>query len=929
MRIFRTAYLLAFLLMTAGLGPARAQLFEWVKTIRGATDTTTVWPETSTTDATGNTYVAVAMNGQLNVSGTVLNSTASASALVKYSPTGSVLWAKLLSNIQVISLAADNSAGGVFVTAYISSSGAAWDGTPVPIGSATNFYAKCSAVGALQWSTAMPERSIYGYRRDVVADDAGNAYFSGTVGSTSVIGGVQITSAENFIIKVDGAGVLQWVKTLHSNSIYPLANLQLGPKPGGGCLVSGVMANSPLYLGAGTATQLLSGRQYTDGFLSSFDTNGTPQWTTKVGTAAAGAQAYAIIAAAAADANGNCYITGSSSGNLPIGSQVLNNGFFLAKYDVAGALQWARNAQAVSVPGGYSGMGKFLAVDNAGATVLLNTPVLPLTVGTLTLQAPDNLVHFTAAGLAQWNVSETGAQPNAGPQSSYLQATGLGHDVQGALYLQGMPEGLSPTILLGPHTLMGKGLLVARVTTSANTLRGQVYLDQNANGQRDSGEGVFPRQLSGALNQNGGTSYFSVGTDGVLQAYADAGPYSLSLATVPANYTLTQPTTSGAYTGTFAGTNQLADNQDFGLAPTANQTDLRLTLTPYSVARAGLTTRYRLTLDNVGTTIIPAGTATLTLDALAQYVSSTPAGTLAGRTISLSYGALAPFGSVSYDVLFSLPTNTALGAALSTMAAAPVTGDVAPADNTATLAQTVVGPYDPNSMEVNYQRLTPAQVAARQPIDYTIHFQNLGSAPAQNVILSDTLDFQKLNPATLMLVAQSHNCIWSLTSTGPNTGLLTVRFLDINLPEQNADVIRSMGFVRFRVQPRPTLAVGEVIPNHARIVFDYNAAIRTNTAITTVFVANAALASHTAPAWEAYPNPATDVLNVTADLPTAGPVRVELLDLLGRSLRQQTIGAPAGPFRQAVDLRGLAAGVYVLRLTPPTGPALSRQVVRE
>ena len=50
------------------------------------------------------------------------------------------------------------------------------------------------------------------------------------------------------------------------------------------------------------------------------------------------------------------------------------------------------------------------------------------------------------------------------------------------------------------------------------------------------------------------------------------------------------------------------------------------------------------------------------------------------------------------------------------------------------------------------------------------------------------------------------------------------------------------------------------------------------------------------------PEAAPRILNVTANLPTAGPVRVELFD---------------------------APGLYVLRLTPPTGPVLSRQVVRE
>ena len=275
--------------------------------------------------------------------------------------------------------------------------------------------------------------------------------------------------------------------------------------------------------------------------------------------------------------------------------------------------------------------------------------------------------------------------------------------------------------------------------------------------------------------------------------------------------------------------------------------------------------------------------------------------------------------------MFSLPTNTVLGTQLAATAAAPLAADVLPADNTSTATQAVTGSFDPNDITVNYARLTPAQVAAGQPLDYTIRFQNMGTDTAFTVVVKDTLNFHKLALSSLMLVAQSHNCIWSLTGQGE----LTVRFLNIDLPHRNQDVIRSQGFVRFRVQPKTTLAVGEVIPNHAGIVFDYNAPVITNVATTTIFLATAALSRPDAPAWSAYPNPATDALTVAAELATAGPVRVELLDVLGRPVRQQTLTAPAGPLRQTLDLRGLAAGVYVLRLTPPTGAPLGRQVVRE
>lgn len=915
-----------FFLLVAGLGSVRAQLFEWARGIRAVSDTSHAYSIASATDAGGNTYTVLPLTRDLNIGGNVFAAGLLATAIVKYDNTGTLLWAKRLDNLRATRLAPDNVAGGIFVTG-INYGSATWDGVPVPAGSAPRFYAKCTAGGQLQWSNPLPANYGNATSEGLVSDDAGNAYLSGTVGAPTTVGGTAVDTWQSFVLKTNGAGATQWVSILHTNAGSLLSYLVLGPKPGGGCLLSGIISGTTLYLGAGTGTPLLTLATAPKTFLLSLDATGGAQWSQPLATASNANSPAITVYALAADANGNAYFTGSSA-NARVGGTDLNAGFFLLKYDAAGTLLWTQHAQTQSV----NSMGQLVAVNNTGAAVVVYTAGAPLQVGTLVLRSPYNIVKFSNQGVAQWTVADAWQGPSPALPPPYLDLVGLGQDAASNLYLVGATSDWRrnniPAIQLGTHTVVGKAAIVARISAYANTLRGQVYFDQNANGQLDPGEGLFPRQLTGVLTQGGGTTYAAVATDGVLQAFAGPGAYALSLNGLPPNYTISQPA-SGSYAGTFTGTNQLVDNQDFGVAPVVSQTDLRLTLTPYGAARAGLTTRYRLTLENVGTTTIPAGTATLTLDALIQYISSTPAGTVAGRVVSLPYAALTPFGTVSYDILFSLPTNAALGTVLSSTAAAPVAGDVAPADNTAPLTQTVIGPYDPNSIEVNYSRLTPTQVAARQPLDYTIHFQNLGTAPAQNVILSDTLDFQKLNPATLLLVAQSHNCSWSLSSIGPNTGLLTVRFLGINLPEQNADVIRSMGFVRFRVQPRPTLAVGEVIPNRASIVFDYNAGIRTNTATTTVFLATATLARHDAPAWETYPNPATDHLTIGTDLPAAGPVCLELLDALGRLVRRQTLAAPAGPLRHTLDLSTLVHGLYVLRLTPPTGPPISRQVVHE
>ncbi len=66
----------------------------------------------------------------------------------------------------------------------------------------------------------------------------------------------------------------------------------------------------------------------------------------------------------------------------------------------------------------------------------------------------------------------------------------------------------------------------------------------------------------------------------------------------------------------------------------------------------------------------------------------------------------------------------------------------------------------------------------------------------------------------------------------------------------------------------------------------------------------------------AYPNPAADVLTVLWATPTAGDVRLDVVDLLGRTVAALADGeVPAGEHRASLQTGGLAAGVYVVRLT--------------
>jgi CubicO group peptidase (beta-lactamase class C family) len=83
------------------------------------------------------------------------------------------------------------------------------------------------------------------------------------------------------------------------------------------------------------------------------------------------------------------------------------------------------------------------------------------------------------------------------------------------------------------------------------------------------------------------------------------------------------------------------------------------------------------------------------------------------------------------------------------------------------------------------------------------------------------------------------------------------------------------------------------------------------------------------PGFSMWPNPATDRVNVAYQLPEAGVVTVELVDLQGRVVLRKAFGADAGNGRVVLDLpSGLAAGVYGVVWRNCGNQSLRRLVLR-
>ena len=88
------------------------------------------------------------------------------------------------------------------------------------------------------------------------------------------------------------------------------------------------------------------------------------------------------------------------------------------------------------------------------------------------------------------------------------------------------------------------------------------------------------------------------------------------------------------------------------------------------------------------------------------------------------------------------------------IASVPFAIDATPNDNTSIAVLCL--PYDPNEKQVSPKgEGTQGYIHNGQELTYTIHFQNVGNAPAHHVRVEDVID-ANLDLSTLEIISQSH-----------------------------------------------------------------------------------------------------------------------------------------------------------------------------
>jgi len=462
--------------------------------------------------------------------------------------------------------------------------------------------------------------------------------------------------------------------------------------------------------------------------------------------------------------------------------------------------------------------------------------------------------------------------------------------------------------------LPGQGVTVSTVcnyTPGINsTIKGTVRMDYDLNGCSNADSTM----MNVKLNNSDGTLYTSAftnnagqytfhtlaNTDTVTPAFQHPSWFNVS----PSIQVINIPV---------PGVMAIAD---FCISPNGNHPDVDISIIAVNRARPGFNAKYRVIYSNKGNAL-QSGTFILSFNnSKLGFVSATiPPASQAGSTLNWNYANLYPFQARSVEVtfhVFPLPVANAGEFLIFSGAIDPLNGDETPGDNHTRLVQAIVNSEDPNDKEVGEGSSVDISQAGEY-LHYTIHFQNVGSAEAIKVLVKDSLT-NNLDWNSFVPMEASH----SFTVNMPKGNTVEFAFDNINLPPKNVNEAASQGFVSFKIKPKAGITVGETIDNQAKIYFDFNAPIITNTVSTTFTEpkkTNDPLGLST------YPNPAKDVIWFTVK-PGVQVRSVNLYNSMGAKVHSEVFENPG--IYNKINIANLPPGILFLEVISNQGRSVQK-----
>jgi uncharacterized repeat protein (TIGR01451 family) len=299
-------------------------------------------------------------------------------------------------------------------------------------------------------------------------------------------------------------------------------------------------------------------------------------------------------------------------------------------------------------------------------------------------------------------------------------------------------------------------------------------------------------------------------------------------------------------------------------------------------------------------------------DSVAVDSTSITPSSVSGNTLTWTLPTLFPLQNYDIIVYVKADSGLVIGDSVYFQAGLTVTPgtDIDISNNTSDGWARVINSFDPNIKSAFPSGTIPqSSVIAGEPITYRIDFENTGTANALTVRITDVLPTE-LMLNTVEVLASSHS--YSSRIFYPRE--LEFSFNNINLTPNSVDPVNSKGYIILRATPYPTLPVGTLISNEARIYFDNNLPILTPMA--EVMIGNtttgiAELLSTAGPSLNISPNPAKDIINISLPSAAAGNFEVQVYTLQGRIVKKETLqNIEQGAI--TMDVSNLAPGAYMI-----------------
>lgn len=356
--------------------------------------------------------------------------------------------------------------------------------------------------------------------------------------------------------------------------------------------------------------------------------------------------------------------------------------------------------------------------------------------------------------------------------------------------------------------------------------------------------------------------------------------------------------------------------QNFCITANGTHNDLEALIIPLTAASPGFDAKYKIIYKNKGTHA-QSGTVSFSYnDNLTDYLAATmaPASQSTGL-LGWNFSNLLPFETreITVTLKMNTPTQTpALNGGDILYYTAQVNGaaDETSSDNIFTLNQTVVNSFDPND-KTCLEGNSIALAKVGDYVHYLVRFENTGTANAQNIVVKDEIDASKFDISSLISLHGSHNFVTRITGN-------TVEFIfeNIQLPFNNAT---NDGYVSFKIKTKSALTAGDSFSNTAKIYFDYNFPIITNTYTTTVQnILAAAETGKQESNISIYPNPVKDTLYFRSD---ENIIKAEMYDVSGRII------SSVNPSGHSLDVSHLAKGNYLIRFSTKE-KSVTRQFIK-